>query len=713
MLSKTLLSASIMVALSPVVAANPVSFLNETVVSATRTDQAKKDVSSSIEIESRDELDLTIVHDLKDALKYTPGVAATGGGRFGVSGFNIRGVEGSRVKTMIDGVQQPVSYNPGANEQRSYPNAVEIDTLQAIEINKGPASTLYGSDAIGGAVLLKTKDPSDVLITDGNEHRFGIKTSYASVNEEFKNTVTWAMRQGQLETLLMATYADGHETKTHGSGAEVEGSSRGAANPADSELGNLLAKAFYQVNDEHRVGATVEHYSKQYDEDELDNNGYTIMPGFTYTDNYNEDARERLRIGLEHQWQLNSVLADSLDWSVNMQRSESLYKNYDTTGINGRRQRERYAQDELVQVDAQFAKLAGAAQNHQLTYGASFVHNDFQLDNIDYKFDFGSANSGSTGLPDAQLTQWGAFVQDQLYLMNDQFIVTAGARYDNYEAKPGSDAGYVNDFSANEDDAITLKLGSVYHLNDHLSVFGQVSQGFKAPTVEDLYYVYDTGAVFNPNPDLKAEKSLAYELGLRGQNAMASFELTTFYTEYSDFIADVITGTIPGPRGTRDVITKKNLDEVTIYGAELSSTLNLDSTFNGPTGSYARASLAYADGEDRNTGRSLNSVAPLTGVIGLGLDRDNYGGVVNLTMVASKEDWQEEDHADAAGFGLVDLTAYYKPVSDLTLRAGLFNALDKKYWAYSDLAEDNHGSSGSDINSQPGRNWSLVVDYQF
>ena len=436
------------------------------------------------------------------------------------------------------------------------------------------------------------------------------------------------------------------------------------------------------------------------------------MPGFTYTDNFNQDKRERMRVGIEHQWQLNSLLADELDWSVNLQDSQSLYKNYDTTGFSGRRQRERDAQDRSVQLDTQFSKLAGSNHNHQLTYGASLARNEFQLNNIDYKFDFGTAATGNTGLPDADLTQWGLFIQDQVSLNEDRLIVTAGARFDSYQAKPGSDEGYVNDYASNKDDAITLKLGSVYKLTEQLSVFGQISQGFKAPTVEDLYYVYDTGAIFNPNPSLKAEKSLSYEFGLRGQNEAASFELASFYTQYKDFITDAFTGVESGPAG-RDIFTKQNLDEVTIYGGELSATLNLDTSFSAPQGTYAKASLAYAKGEDKQTGRDLNSVAPLTAVVGVGLDKENYGGVVNLTMVSSKNDWQADDHADAAGFGLVDLTTYYKPTQDLTLRAGLFNALDKKYWTYRNVSSSGQGVGGADINTQPGRNWGLVVDYQF
>ncbi|MHC6529097.1 TonB-dependent hemoglobin/transferrin/lactoferrin family receptor [Vibrio proteolyticus] len=711
MYKKSLLSASILIALSPSAFAEDYSLFDEVVVSATRTEQNKKDVSSSIETVSSAQIDDTLATDLKQALQYTPGVEVEGSGRFGIAGFNIRGVEGSRVKTMVDGVQQPVPYNPGASEQRKYPNAIEVDTLQNIEINKGPSSTLYGSDAMGGAVLLRTKNPDDVLITDGNEHRFGIKSGYMSANEEYKTTLTWAMRQDKLETLLMATYAQGHETETHSSGADIEGPDRGAANPADSKLGNLLAKAFYQVNDDNRVGLTVEYYNKRYDEDELNYNGYSIMPGFTYTDNYNKDTNERLRVGFEHQMMMNTLLADSLNWSVNYQDSSSLNKNYDTTPFNGRRMREREASDKTVQFDTQLSKLVDIQGNaHEFTYGMNYLYNQFELDNTDHKLDAGTVSPGSTGIPDANVTQWGLFVQDQAYFLQDKLILTAGLRYDNFKADPSTDDGYTTSYKANKDDAFTGRLGSVYHLNDQLSVFGQISQGFKAPTVYDLYYFYNQGAIIEANPDLKAEKSLAYEMGFRGQNPSANFEITAFYNDYRDFITEEKTG----EEGGKDVITKKNLDEVRIYGAEFSTTVHLDSAFNTPQGMYTRLSITYADGEDKKTGNSINSIAPLTGVVGLGLERDNYGAMANVKMVASKDDWQSEDNLDVAGYTTVDMTGYYKPMKDLTLRAGLFNALDKKYWLYNDVSgTDSHSTFSKDIKSQPGRNWGISVDYQF
>lgn len=707
----TLLATSITFSLFTSVVSAQQTELQEVVVSATRTEQDIKDVSASIETVSSNDINQEMATDPKQALKYTPGVEVQGTGRFGISGYNIRGMDDSRIKVMVDGVEQPTPYNPGSNEQRSYPNNIEIDTLSAIEINKGPSSTLYGSDALGGAVLFKTKDPSDVLVTDGDENRFGIKSGYTSADETFKNTLTWALRYGDLETLLMLTYANGHETETHGDGADVNGPDRGAANPADKDVSNLLAKIYYQVNEANRVGLTVEYNQRNYDETELSYEGYQIMPGFVYTDNYNEDETQRLRVSLLHDWQMNTTLADNLAWSLTYQGTDSLSKNYDTTPSNGRRERKRDAKDTSIQFDAQFDKLVELNNSyHQLTYGVTFINDEFELENTDYKYDFGTVTPGSTGMPDSTVQKWGVYLQDQAFFLQERLILTAGLRYDSFSTSPETDEGFTTQYPDSDSDAFTGKIGSVYHFSDSFSGFAQISQGFKAPTVYDLYYFYNQGAVVEPNPNLKPEKSTSYEAGFRGRNDSTRFEIVAFYNDYSDFINDVSLGTIGG----KDGYTKENINKAEIYGAEFSSTTMLDQAFGAPKGLYSRLSVAYAEGRDKETGDHLDSVAPLTGNIGLGYDSTNfvYGGLINITMAASKDDWTTSDNFVAPGYSLVDLTTYYRPMEDLTLRAGLFNAFDKKYWLFSDVNGRTQGDN-QDFYTQSGRNWGISLDYQF
>ncbi|RJX69996.1 TonB-dependent hemoglobin/transferrin/lactoferrin family receptor [Vibrio sinensis] len=714
MIKQTQLALVISAVLSAPALAEEVYSFDEVVVSATRTEQNIEDVSSSVATVSRSQLDNTMTNNLQDTLKYTPGVEAEGGGRFGVSGFNIRGIDDSRVKVMVDGIQQPVPYNPGASQQRKYPNTVETDTLAGIEVNKGPSSSLYGSDALGGVVLLRTKNPEDVLLTDGDENRFGIKSSYASVNEEFKNTLTWAMRNGDWETIAMLTYADGKEYKTHSDGSDILGPDRGAADPADSTLYNGLAKVFYQANEAHRLGLTFEYYNYQYDSFLASEEGYEIMPGFTYTDSSVADDNTRVRVGFEHDWQMNNRVADELLWKLSYQTTESKSDNYDTTNFfpvyNDRmRNRHRTAQDDSIQFDAQFNKLlAYDSHYHELTYGASYLRNDFSLQNTDYFIKSGqtgvpdgTSKPGSTGLPNAKVTQWGIFVQDQAFLLDERLVLSAGLRYDSFETAPEVSDGYDKPNVDNNNDAFTGRLGAVYHVSEMFSPYVQISQGFKAPTVYDLYYVYDQGAIFEGNPDLEAEKSLSYEVGLRGKNDVVQYELNAFYNDYDNFITEQKIG----EQGNKDVITMQNIDKARIYGAEFATTVR------GPQGLYSRLSVAYANGEDTKTGKELDSVAPLTAVLGLGYNEPNqkYGALVNYKIVAKKDEWQQADNVTAPSYTTLDLTAYYRPMQDLTLRAGLFNAFDEKYWAYDDLQGENDGLK--DFDTQAGRNWGINLEY--
>lgn len=713
-----ILTSAILFAISNNSYATTVISLDEVVVSATRTAQSINDVSSSISSVSAASIDKTMATDIKEALKATPGVTVNGSGRFGMSSINIRGMDNSRVKIMIDGVAQPVPYNPGSNEQRKYPSSIEVDTLQSIEINKGPSSTLYGSDALGGAVVMRTKNPDDILKTTGNENAFGIKSGYKSVDNSFKTTGTWAMRKDKLETLVMLTYKDANEYETHSNGADINGRERGAANPADQQVGNLLAKAFYQLNDQHRIGLTTEYYTNTYDEDELSEEGYTIAPGFTYTDNYNKDLTTRLRVGFEHQWTSNNVAFDSLNWKLNFQKTNSLSKNYDTTPINqqrqsgGRRMRERDANDESIQFDAQFDKLIELDNSyHQITYGTSFLQNDFTTKNVDHKYDWNTVGPGHTDMPDATLTQWGIFAQDQGFYLDERLIITAGLRYDSFKTSPETNDGLDTEYPDSSSDAFTAKLGSVYHFTDHFSGFAQISQGFKAPTIHDLYYFYDTGAVIDANPDLKPESSVSYEMGIRTQTRAVRTELVAFYTDYTDFIAKVNLDQVGG----KDHSTKDNIGSAEIYGVEFSSTLLLDEAINAPKGMYSKFSIAYLEGYNKDTNKALDTIAPLTSDLSLGYDAANgkLGSLLNIKMVASKADWADDAIESVAGYTVVDVTAYYRPVADVTLTAGLFNAFDKQYWLYDDVSSVKSGDKGVDRKAEAGRNWGVTVDWKF
>ena len=399
--------------------------------------------------------------------------------------------------------------------------------------------------------------------------------------------------------------------------------------------------------------------------------------------------------------------------------SQSIYNNYDHTDAKGYRNRYRSGEDKSLQLDVQLDKAIDLSSSHEITYGLNWVNNKFELDyrditleaNADGSIPAGTITDKGGEVPNARTEKWGLYAQDQAFLMEDALVLNAGLRYDNFSATPE------NDMTPSKSDAVTGKFGGVYHLNDTWSVVANISQGFKSPTLQDLYYFYSMGSIYEPNPNLQPEKSLGYETGIRFNTDQAHINLTGFYNDYKNLIQSVRLADDPATgRGSLD---QENVAKAKIYGAEIKSTFALDELISAPTGTYGKASLAYAQGENLVNGAALDSVAPLTGHLAVGYQdpTQTYGGEISLRMAQSKsgDDWSHQDgvNVDAPSYTVTDLTAFYQPQKNLTIRGGVFNAFDEKYWDYQDLAGSTSTDQGLDRKSQPGRNVGIELEYQF
>ncbi|MBA5682229.1 TonB-dependent hemoglobin/transferrin/lactoferrin family receptor [Photobacterium damselae subsp. damselae] len=693
---------------------NEASIFDEVVVSGTRSEQSVKNIPSTVSKVTAEQMEKNLATDVKQALKYEPGVTVNGRGRFGMQDFTIRGMSGNRVKMLIDGVEQPISYNPGADVMRKNSNTIEVDTLTAIEINKGPSSSLYGSDALGGSVFLRTKNPEDMLDA-GDDSHVGVTSGYSSADEQYKLGFEVANRSGDLESMLIYTYRNGHETDTYYKDSNEIGNARKAANPFDIASHNVLAKIFYQINGANRVGFTAEYYTRSADGRILSSDGKTVpmrppMPPIMYSNNRADDHDHRLRLGLEHEWLAEIAAFDSLEWKLNWTESESKHNSYDKTNYYGNRNRYRDGTDDTIQLDIQMKKELELTNNrHEITYGVSGTNNTFDITYTDYNLDKGTSKPGPEEVPKSKSEKRAVFVQDQMFMLDEKLVVTAGLRYDDYQAKPDSDT-----LKDHKSDAFTGRLGAVYHFTDNFSTYGQFTQGFRAPTIHELYYDKENlahGYKVISNPNLKPEESDAVELGLRLNGHLGSVATSVFYNNYKNFIKEVTTY----DSNDIQITTNENVDKAKIYGAELKTSIWLDEALNAPMGTYANFSVAYTRGEDKKTGRELDTVAPLTAVLGLGYDSPDemWGGVVDVTMVATKDKWQEEDHFNTPGYTVVDMTTYYRPSKDLTVRAGLFNAFDKKYWQYQNIDGITVGKENINRKTEPGRNWGVNVKYDF
>ena len=707
------------------------------VVVASRMEQSISDVAGSVAVVSSEDIEKQMANNIEESLRYIPGVSMNGNSRFGASDFNVRGMDGSRVKVLVDGVEQPVAYGSGVsgtvmNVLGKGQGQVEVDTLTAIEVNKGSSSSLYGSGALGGSVLMRTKSADDLL--QGEEGHASVDAGYQSRDGSYKATVNAARQFNEdLKGMIIFTHRDGDELETHGDGADITGEGRGKADPMNYTSNNILSKLELQASEKHHFVFTGQYFEQDSDGKSRSLEGSSS--GFNKYSNYHfEDTQRRGRVGIEHTWNAQYSAFDRLTWQANWQISEAKNTTKDTLTsafppfTSTDRIRQRNAKDTSLQLDVQLDKsFVLGNTNHDFIYGATLIDSEFKLETRDTD-NKGKDTSGVVEMPPkTDVRKAGLFAQDQMYLMNDRLIVTTGLRYDMFQYRPTKDHRNINgnlgEYKDLDTDAITGQLGGVFHFTDTTSAFAKYARGFKAPTPEELYYSFERNpvpgmhVVVLANPDLKPESSDSIELGVRQNYQALNWELAAYYNDYSDFINS--TSWTEVHQGTRYMYSKnENIDNAKIYGVEFSSALQLGALMPVPNGTYLRVSGAWSEGEDKDSGKAIDSVAPLSGVLGLGFDQANalYGWETTLTAVASKDgsDWSNKDNLSAPGYGIVDVTAYAQPIKNLTIRGGVFNVFDKKYWNYSRVKGLTPTSvANSDSLTSPGINFGVNAKYVF
>ena len=722
--------------------------LQQVTISATRQEQDVNSVPSTISVHDRQELDRQNVNTIKELVRYEPGVSVGGTGqRGGVSGYNIRGIDGDRILTQVDGVEIPDSFfnGPYAKTQRNY---VDPEIVKRVEILRGPASVLYGSNAIGGAVSYFTLDPDDI-IKPGQDVGARLKTGYSSADRSWLKSGTVAGRAGDFDGLLHLSQRDGHETESYGNHGGT-GLSRTAANPEDVKTTNVLAKAGWNYNDDDRLAFTYEKFKNRIDANEKSAVGGPFNQGQPlgmYRSRTGTDTVSRERFGLENSMVVDSAVADNLKLSLNYQTAktdQNTLEDYFPFTRNVLRSRNTTYEEKQWVLDAQADKAFQIADtDHLLTYGATVknqkVTGSRSGSGVCLAVGRGCSAVGanspsdylvkSSDFPDPTINTYSLFAQDEISWNDWTFM--PGLRYDYTKLTPHITQEFLNTVAAADKSSVSdkekvwhrlsPKFGPTYALSDEYTWYGQYAEGFRTPSAKALYGRFTNlgeGYSVEPNPDLEPEKSKSFETGLRGTFDAGSFDVAVFYNKYRDFInEDAIT---PG----YDELTfqSNNIKHATIKGAEIKGRLNLDA-FGAPHGLYNIGSVAYAHGRNDDTGEPINSVNPLKAVLGLGYEQENYGALVSWTLVKRKDQVDDSNFFSpdgtstqfkSPGYGVIDLSGFYKVTRDVTVNAGLYNLTDKKYWNWDDVrGYDSVGEAGvinpanMDRLTAPGRNFAI------
>lgn len=678
---------------------------------------------------SRKEIDS--VADLGNTTE--PGVdyVETKPGRAG--GLFIRGLGGPRVVTLVDDIPIPYFEN-FARTSTSSPttsigdsaNAFDFSSLSTVDVLRGADSSRVGPSALGGALVLRTLEPED-LIRDGHDWGAITKLTYDSENRSIGGSAAAAKRIGNTSVLFQGAYKRGHETESQGT-TDIIGIRRTEANPMDFDQNNLMFKVRQDIEGGHRIGLTAERYDIQNETDLKTIQGTTYRPG----DFWGYDDTRRERVSLDY-----SYLAPTADSLIDSAKLTAYWQRLDkSAGSYGfRTDGARYERDNIMEENA-FGLTGGLVSefetdnlSHQVRLGGNFQTSE--TEQALRAVPTSTVVVNQSDMPDVDSNRLGLYLEDRIGFGDSGFALTPGARFDWYDYSPKASRGFSSNTGfgtfglpdGQDGVRISPKLLATYQLSPKVELFAQWSMAYRPPSINELYINF-TNAGFGyaniGNPTLKPETSQGFEAGANYEDGDVSGKLTVYHNRYRNFIDTVVENVAGFPAG---YWTWRNRAQVEITGVEVKARKDFASGF------FMHGSLAYAYGKDKNTGEFLRTVAPIKSILGVGYQQEDWG--VEATTILSggmRKDGPAYDARtnsyynsyDAAGYGLVNLAAWWEPeqLKGMRLQAGVYNIFDKTYYnavGVRNLNESvvNTVNQPAKFYSEPGRTFKLSLTQRF
>lgn len=721
--------ASLLVlAASPALAADDgaVATVDPVTVLGSRTETAASETAVTVSILTAADLEDRLAATIEDVVKYEPGVsvraaptrfgAALGTtGRDGSSGFNIRGLEGNRVLIQVDGVRVPDGFAFGA-QSVGRGDYQDLDLMKSVEILRGPASALYGSDGVAGAVSFTTKDPVDFL-RDGATFGGRVRGFHGSADDSVGATGVAAGRQGRISGMVAYTYREGHETETQGTN-DAANTDRTVANPQDILTRSVLGKLVFDASDTNRIRLTAEHYDRDIKANVLSGIAKPPLASTSVIGLRAADDIQRDRVMLDQRLSLDGGPIDRILWSAYWQDSTTVQYTAEDRNTAADRTRRNTFDNRVYGVSAQLESLFSlAGVEHALIYGVDGSRTR-QTGVRDGTTPPAGEAFPMRAFPTTNYTLLGAFMQDQIALLEGRLTVSPALRIDHYKLSPKADA-LLGAFtpSASDDTRLSPKIGLVLKPAEQARLFFNYSQGFRAPSPSQV-----NNAFANPiqnyrsiaNPDLKAETSEAFEGGARWVTQVWSAEVVAFSGEYRNFIEQVqVSGTFtPTDPGVFQYV---NLTKVKIRGIEARARLRLENGLGG------FLTAAYARGDSYSPAKApLDSIDPVKVSVGVSYrdPQGRFGGELTAVHAERKAASRVAVACSPSCFRpsastVLDLTAFWRVADGLTARAGVFNLTDETYAYWSDVRGLSSTAVSRDAYTQPGRNVSLSLTYDF
>ena len=710
-----------------------------------------------------------LVSDNYDLVRYATDVGISDNGRRN-KGFAMRGVEGNRVGISIDGVNLPDSEENSLYARYGNFNSsrlsIDPELVQGIDIMRGADSFNSGSGAIGGSVNYRTLGADDIILPN---QKWGIllKNGYASKNSEWTHTLGAAYKDDKFDATLLYSYRNGHEMKSNGNGKDIVGNARGIPDPSHHKNHSYLAKVGYFITPTQRVSAS---FNTQRANNFVDEKSYQLAG--LWRESYDISKRYNANIAYEyfpeHSWL--SYLKTELDW----QKTDIGSNNY-KGGYRYTADFSDYAGKSLIEIqdtsmNSRFMRASLRAElmpwetsfgSHQFTVRTGISQKDFDNRN---EHEYPNINADGSSARDSESIQhpvrtrsFFAQLQDNVS-WNHIFSSQLGIRYDWDELVPQDLKAFCRACSRkpapNTFQSLSGSLGLDAQLNDIWKIGYNISSGFRIPTASEMYFSFNHPAGnWIPNLNLKAEQALNQSINIQAEHKLGSFGMSIYHIRYKNFLTEQEStykkwnkfynshSAGYGEQAYYTTIAQQavNIDRARISGLELTSKVNLDQLISAiPEGWKFLANLGYAKGKLSGTEASLLSIQPIKVILGIGYEdpHDIWGLNFKASYLGAKKSKDAQvvqysrnfvrevkDYPYLNGSAvLFDLYGFYKLNKNITLRAGVYNMLNRKYHTWDTLRGINKISTTDSVDKEgkglerfyaPGRNFAGSVEIRF
>jgi len=616
------LSLTILASLMPLatLAAEPVA-LEQQVITATQTAHSELSAPASVSVVTREELEQRPVYNLADAVKYLPGVHLNPSSTYGRQEIKLRGMDSDYTLLLLNGRRINSREALSSNYANDFDlSSIPMAAIERIEVIRGPMSSLYGADALGGVVNVILRQPTEetkagIAYTyehptegdSGNSHKASGYISGSLIENKLLGNLI-------LEKTDQAAWLSEQTVNPNTDAAEQR--------QASSAYGSLS----WLLDDRQTIDLDITH-RKDDREAEWNNFGTVVQ---------NIQEMERWSFGLGHtgNWDGFNTRVRYYYEDVDLMDDSQIMTNL--RGVIGDISQKNHT------VDGQVTAFLG---NHLVTVGSEFRRTELTH----------NQNLGS----ETEVDQKAVYLQDEFSI--GALDVTLGARFDDH-------GSFDSEFSP--------RAYGVYNLTDNWVIKGGVGRSFKAPSIYQSDETYGVLAcrgmcTLVGNPNLKPETATSYEIGTLYQNERLEAGIMLFNNDIDDMI---ITDTWRvGYRPA--VMTYSNVSKARVQGYELQGRYNLSDTMG------LRANYTYSDAEDRDTDKQLRNSPQHVANIGidwqaipdLSLNLDyQYTGSQLLYVTAV------QPNVESGAFHQLNLGAKYQATRELSLKAGMNNLTNEK-----------------------------------